>query len=255
MFRRIIPVLLLSDGGLVKSKNFQDCRYVGDALNAVRIFSEKEADELVFLDIEATRRGASPDIEMIKAIASEAYMPFAYGGGVRTLQQAENILRNGAEKIVLNDAIFSIPHIVEEMTKEFGSQAVVACIDVKRIIFGKYAIFSYKDRTLRKPDLVTSISLCENLGCGEIIVQSVDHDGQRTGYDVPSIQRTRKATSLPLVALGGARSVEDFRAAFQAGADAVAAGSMFIFWGKYQAVLINYPTSQEIRSILHADMH
>lgn len=254
MLKRIIPVLLLSGKGLVKTKGFKNPKYVGDAINAVRIFSEKEVDEIVFLDIEATKHNNGPDYDLIKSIASEAYMPFAYGGGIKTLKQAEEILKNGAEKIIVNNAFLNETAEVSQMVKEFGSQSVVVCINIKKNLLGNYKIFDYKSGKLLSETMVDHLKKCHEIGFGEVIIQNVDFDGHMTGYDLKLIELARNNISLPLVTLGGAGIYDDFKKAFQMGADAVAGGSVFTFYGKYRAVLINYPDNKQIKRILNYDM-
>ena len=249
MFKRVIPVLLLSGRGLVKTQRFAQPKYVGDPINAVRIFSEKEADELVFLDIDASKKNQDPDVGLIKDIASEAYMPFAYGGGIRTLAQAELILKNGAEKVVLNELLLTRPELVSQFIQAFGAASVVGCVNVKKDAQANYRLYSYRQAGVLDTPLSEHLGLCRELGLGEILLQSVDCDGQMQGYDLQLIQRVRAEIDAPLVALGGAGKLPDLSAALAAGADAAAAGSLFTFYGKYRAVLITYPSHQEIRGL------
>ena len=253
MLKRVIPVLLLSGKGLIKTERFSNSKYIGDAINAVKIFSEKEVDEIVFMDIEATKQKKEPDYELIKAISSEAYMPFAYGGGVKTLKQAEKILRNGAEKIIINNAFWTNPTEVKNMIREFGSQSVAICINVKKNLLGNYKVFQYTENSL-KGDFIEHLRACNEAGFGEVIVQNVDLDGKMTGYDEKIIQIARNNTNLPLVMLGGAGRIEDLNKALRLGCDAAAAGSLFVFYGKYRAVLINYPHNDQIERFTNADM-
>ena len=250
MLKRIIPVLLLSNRGLIKTQQFQDPKYIGDPINAVKIFSEKEVDELVFLDIHASKRNQDPDFDLIKDIASESYMPFSYGGGIKSLSQAEKILKNGAEKIIINNSFLFNHALASEMISAFGSSSVVACIDVKKNILGKYKVYSHVQEKSIDKDLKDCLEMSENIGFGEVIVQSVDFDGCMRGYDKNLILKVRESISAPLVALGGAGSLEDIRDILNAGADAAAAGSLFTFYGKYRAVLITYPEYKEIRELL-----
>lgn len=243
-------MLLLSGRGLVKTQRFHNPKYIGDPINAVKIFSEKEADELVFLDIQASRKNQAPDFNLIKDIASEAYMPFSYGGGINSLGYAEKILKNGAEKIVLNNVLLSNPGLASEMILEFGASSVVACVDVKKNIFGKYRVYSYVQEKTIDMDFGDYLKMCEDIGFGEIIIQSVDLDGFMKGYDKDLILKARENISAPLVALGSAGSLEDMRDILNIGADAAAAGSLFTFYGKYRAVLITYPNYNEIREML-----
>jgi cyclase len=249
MLKRVIPVLLLSNRGLVKTQKFGSPKYVGDPINAVKIFSEKEADELVFLDINASKNGAEPDFALVKDIASEAYMPFAYGGGITNLSQADKILKNGAEKVVLNEALFSHPELAAQLIQEFGASTVVGCVNVKKDSRGEYGLYSHKEARIRPEPLITHLALCAELGLGEVILQSVDQDGLMQGYDTKLLSFARPHVKVPLVALGGAGKLSDITAALHSGADAAAAGSLFTFYGKYRAVLITYPSYQEIREL------
>ncbi|MBS2034806.1 imidazole glycerol phosphate synthase subunit HisF [bacterium] len=249
MLKRVIPVLLLSNRGLVKTQKFGSPKYVGDPINAVKIFSEKEADELVFLDINASKNGTEPDYALVKDIASEAYMPFAYGGGITDLGHADKILKNGAEKVVLNEALFSHPELASQLIQEFGASTVVGCVNVKKDPRGEYGVYSHKDSKIRSESLVEHLKRCADLGLGEIILQSVDQDGLMQGYDSRLISLARPYVNAPLVALGGAGKLPDITSALAAGADAAAAGSLFTFYGKYRAVLITYPSYQEIRAL------
>lgn len=250
MLKRVIPVLLLSGRGLVKTQKFGSPKYVGDPINAVKIFSEKEADEIVFLDIEATRLKRDPDFNLIRDISSEAYMPFAYGGGVHSLAQAERILRNGAEKIVLTSVLLSNPGLARRMIGEFGASTVVTCVDVKKKPCGTYGVYSHVDGKIIPTSLKQHLQICREIGFGEVIVQSVDRDGEMSGYDTALLSSVRPDIDAPLVALGGAGKVLDVRHALGAGADAAAAGSLFTFYGKYRAVLITYPDYNELRTVL-----
>lgn len=250
MFKRVIPVLLLSGRGLVKTRQFAQPKYVGDPINAVKIFSEKEADELVFLDIDASRQGRQPDLALIKDISSEAYMPFAYGGGVKTVAQAEGILKNGAEKLVLNDLLLTHPELVAEFVLEFGSSALVACVNVKKDAQGVYRLYCYREGKTVAQTLSDHLRRCQDLGVGEVILQSVDEDGSMQGYDTRLISQVRPQVQVPMVALGGAGRLPDLRAALEAGADAAAAGSLFTFYGKYRAVLLTYPSSEEMHEFI-----
>lgn len=244
---RIIPCLLLRGHGLVKTRKFKDAVYVGDPVNAVRIFSEKEVDELVILDIDASREGREPNYELIAEIAGECFMPVAYGGGIRTLAQARKLIRCGIEKVVINSASIDTPGLIREIADIFGSQAVVGAIDAKKNLLGGYRVFvkSATEETKLKPE--EHASTLELAGAGEILVNSIDSDGQMQGYDIELIKKVSAKVKVPVVACGGAGSIEHMRRAMsEGGASAVAAGSMFVFHGKHRAVLINYPTGTEI---------
>jgi len=238
---RVIPCLMLRGHGLVKTKKFKDPIYVGDPVNAVRIFSEKEVDELIILDITASREGREPDFELAAEIAGECFMPVAYGGGIRTLVQARKLIRCGVEKVVINSASVESTGFIREIADVFGSQAVVGSIDTKKNLLGGHRVFIKSgtvDAGLKPEDHAASL---EQAGVGEIFLNSIDRDGQMQGYDLPLIQKVARRVRVPVVACGGAGNVEHLRQAInEGGASAVAAGSMFVFHGKHRAVLINY---------------
>lgn len=243
---RIIPCLLLRGNGLYKTVRFKNPVYVGDPINTVRIFNEKEVDEIVLLDFEASRNGRAPDFEKIGEIASEAFMPMSYGGGVTSVEQAKCILALGIEKIVLNSAAVENPGLISELANAIGSQSVVISVDAKKNLFGRYQT-SWK--SLEKSKAIHPIQWAREasaLGAGEILLNCVDRDGTGQGYDIDLIQELSAAISIPVVACGGAGSNSDLAAALRAGASGAAAGSMFVFHGKHRAVLISYPASEEI---------
>ena len=247
---RVIPTLLMTDGGLVKTKKFADPTYVGDPTNAIKIFNEKEIDELVFLDITATRECREPDYDLIEEFASEAFFPLAYGGGITTLVQAKNILRIGVEKIVLGDAALRQPALITEIADFAGSSSVVVCLDCKKGTFGKSKIYSYTGHTGITTDVAEMAKKIQSFKAGEIILQAVDRDGTRSGYDIDLISRVSKEVDIPVVALGGANDIDDLAKAYFAGASALSAGSFFVFYGKHQAVLITYPNEVELEERL-----
>ncbi len=238
---RIIPVLLLEHGRLVKTVRFRKPTYVGDPINAVKIFNEKEVDEIMILDVSATKDGTAPDLRMISDIAGEAFMPVCYGGGVRTIEQVQTILKAGVEKIAVNTAAHEIPGLITEASRRFGSQSIVASIDVRRSLFGSrdVAIRGGSRRIGLDPE--THARNLEQRGAGEILLTSVDRDGTWKGYDLDLISKVAAAVGVPVIANAGARNVDDFAAAVKAGASAVAAGSMFVFHGPHRAVLITFP--------------
>ena len=244
---RLIPCLLLRGNGLVKTKKFKDSVYVGDPINAVRIFSEKEADELVILDIDATRERREPNYELIAEIAGECFMPVAYGGGISTLAQARKLIRCGIEKVVINSASVETTGFIREIADVFGSQAVVGSVDAKKTLFGGHRVFVKSgtiDTKLKPEDHAAALV---QAGVGEIFLNSIDSDGQMQGYDIELIKKVSAKVNVPVVACGGAGTLEQMRMAMsQGGASAVAAGSMFVFYGKHRAVLINYPTGTVI---------
>lgn len=251
MFRaRVIPCLLLRGHGLVKTRRFKDPVYVGDPVNAVRIFSEKEVDELVVLDIDASREGREPDYELIAEIAGECFMPVAYGGGIRTLDQVRKLIRSGVEKVVVNSVALESTDVITAAAEVFGSQAVVAGIDVRKPLLGGYKVVGKSATVEAKVKLDEHVRRVVAAGAGEIFLNSVDRDGTMSGYDLELVRTVAQLVDVPVVASGGAGTLEHLRqAVHDAGASAVAAGSMFVFHGKHRAVLINYPARAELLSI------
>jgi cyclase len=249
-FRRIIPVILLSDSGMIKTVKFKDPVYIGDPINAVRIFNEKEVDEIIILDTDATRQRKEPDFARLEEITSEAFMPLGYGGGIRTIQQMEKLFNIGIEKIILNTEVYKNQKLLQESAKIFGSQSVVVSIDVKRDIFGRYHVLSNGGKVKENVDLLTYISVVQDNGAGEIIINSIDRDGAMSGYDLNLISKISPFIKVPLVALGGAGVLADFDAAIRSGASSVAAGSMFVFHGPHKAVLISYVPPRQLNNSL-----
>lgn len=244
---RVIPVLLLSQDGLVKTKQFKQPRYVGDPINAVKIFNDKEVDELVLLDIDASKRGKGPNYAVIESVANECFMPFAYGGGVDSVEQIRTILKMGVEKVIINTAALKDVRLITQAASEFGSQAIVVSVDVKKNFWGKYKIFSAAGASCPKHSLIDYVRALEAAGAGELVLNSVDRDGLMSGYDVPLVRQVSDALTIPVVALGGAGSLSDMKLVIESGrCAAVAAGSMFVFHGAHKAVLITYPTFGEI---------
>lgn len=246
---RVIPVLLIKNGGLVKSVRFKDHKYVGDPINAVRIFNEKEVDEIVVLDISATSNNIEPNLQKISEIAGEAFMPMAYGGGIKTLDQIKKIFYQGIEKVVLNKSALENTALLTSAAKQFGSQSIVASVDVKKDIWGRYRVYcdcGTKNTGLSVTEFVKKL---EQAGAGEIFLNSIDQDGTFRGYDQALVKMVSEIISIPVVACGGASSLEDFRSAVaNCSASAVAAGSMFVFQGPHRAVLISYPSQEELNS-------
>ncbi len=244
---RVIPVLLLRGKGLVKTVKFKDPKYIGDPINSVRIFNEKEVDELVFLDITATPEGRGPDFDLLADIAGEAFMPMAYGGGITTLEQVKRIFALGFEKVVIDTAAYAAPQLIRDAVAIYGSQSIVGCVDVRRTLLGRYELSSHAGKTKHSVGLKEHVQELERLGVGEIIVNAVDRDGTQSGYDLKLIREVSSAVSVPVVACGGASGIDDFVAAVhEGGASAVAAGSLFVFVGPHRAVLINYPARAEL---------
>ena len=238
---RVIPVLLIHKGGLYKTVQFDNPQYVRDPINAVKIFNEKEIDEIVVLDIDASRQGKGPNFDQVAGIASEAFVPLAYGGGISTVDEAKRLFFLGVEKIILNTSAFTNPGLIAEIANRVGSQSVVVSIDYKHNLFGKPVVYTLNGRNSTRLDPVTYAKKMVDLGAGEIILNCIERDGTYRGYDVNTIEKVSSSIPVPLVALGGASSVQDLRSAIVAGASAVAAGSMFIFQRPHNAVLINYP--------------
>lgn len=245
---RVIPCLLLKNNGLVKTVKFKDPKYVGDPINAVRIFNDKEADELIFLDITATRETRKPNFKLISDIASECFMPFAYGGGIQDLNDIRELFHIGVEKVVINSYAIENPFFIQKAVELFGSQSIVVSVDVKKNLFGKYELFIHRTGKIIKRDPFIFLREMQEAGAGEIFLNSVDRDGTREGYDIELIKRVTGAASIPVIAGGGAGSVEDLvKAVKLGGASAAAAGSMFVFHGVHRAVLITYPSREELK--------
>lgn len=246
---RVIPCLLLRNTGLVKTVKFKDPTYLGDPRNIVKIFNDKDADELALLDITASAEQRGPKFELIQEIASECFMPMGYGGGITTVDQVKRLIGLGLEKVILNTAAVEHPRLIEEAAAFAGSQSVVVSIDVKRVgLFSRYEVFTCGGRRGTKLDPVQWAATAEKAGAGEILLNSIDRDGTMKGYDLDLIKQVAHAVTVPVVACGGASSVEDFvQAVRTGGASAVAAGSFFVFQGKHRAVLISFPAGQTLR--------
>ena len=247
---RVIPVLLCNlEGSLVKTKQFKKPVYVGDPVNAVKIFNEKEVDELIFLDITATQQGRGPNIRYISEIATEAFMPLCYGGGLNNVGDIKAVIKAGIEKVAINSALASDPDLLSRAADVLGSSSTVASIDVKKDFWGKYkVVIKSGTQNLSMPPEEFA-QMVEKMGAGEIVLNSVDRDGMMEGFDLQMIEKVSKAVSIPVIACGGAGTVAHFREAVQSGASAVAAGSMFVFQGKHRAVLISYPSQAELKAI------
>lgn len=248
MFRpRIIPVLLLKNLALVKSIQFKNHKYIGDPINAVRIFNDLRADELVFLDIEASKENRLISLDFVKNVGEEANMPFAVGGGVKSIEHIKAILSAGAEKVIINTEAALNPDFIKEASDAFGSSTIVVCIDVKKKLFKglRTWVLSGSKSTAYTP--IEFARLMEKNGAGELIVQSIERDGMMTGYDIELIKSISTAVTLPVVALGGAGKKEDLLEAYQNGyANGLSAGSLFVYQGKNRGVLINYPEKNEL---------
>ncbi|MBW7924908.1 MAG: imidazole glycerol phosphate synthase subunit HisF [Burkholderiaceae bacterium] len=240
---RIIPCLLVHEGGLVKTVGFKDPKYVGDPINAVKIFNEKETDELIVLDIDATAKGVEPDYRTIAHLAAECRMPLCYGGGVRTAEQAKRIIGLGVEKVAISTAALGDPPLIARIAAEIGSQSVVVVLDVRKRLLGKeHDVWTHNGRHNTKRTVLEVVAQAESLGAGEIVVNSIDLDGRMKGYDLALAERLRASLRIPMTILGGAGSLADIgRLIETCGVVGAAAGSLFVFKGAYRAVLINYP--------------
>ena len=249
---RVIPCLLLKNEGLVKTVQFKHPKYVGDPINAVKIFNEKEVDELVFLDTTATIENRKPPLKLISEIATECFMPFCYGGGIRSIEDIAELFKLGVEKVSLNSYAVENPSLISRAAEMFGNQSIVVSIDVKKTLFGKYRVFTHGGRKASKHDPVEFAVRMQEAGAGELFLNSIDRDGTMQGYDLDLIKRVAEAVSVPVIACGGAGSLDDFAAAVkQGGASAVSAGSLFVFQGRHRAVLITYPSTKELEQKLN----
>lgn len=243
---RIIPSLLIQDKGLVKTVNFKNPKYVGDPINAVKIFNEKAVDELAVFDIDATAKGLEPDYTLIERLANQSRMPLCYGGGVKTVEQAQKIFSLGIEKIALSSAVLENPGLISEIAERVGSQSVIVVLDVKKKLFGGYEVYTHNGKKATGINPVKFAEEAQRWGAGEIVINSIDQDGMMKGYDMNLIDRIREKISLPLTVLGGAGSLADIKTVIDKhGIIGVAAGSLFVFKGIYKAVLINYPDKNE----------
>jgi imidazole glycerol-phosphate synthase subunit HisF len=253
MFRpRVIPILLLKGLGLIKSVKFKDYRYIGDPINAVKIFNDQKADELVFLDILASKEKRSISLDFVRKVGDEANMPFAVGGGIRTIQDIKEIINAGAEKVILNTYAAENPHFIQQASEIFGSSTIVVSIDVKKKLFGKKQVYVLGGSKSTGLDPVFYSKLMEEKGAGEIIINSIENDGLMTGYDLDMVRNVSKAVTIPVVAAGGAGIMEDFRKAVEESyASAVSAGSMFVYHGPRRAVLINYPSKEDMSKLFY----
>ena len=242
MFRpRIIPVLLLKGNALVKSKGFKDFRYIGDPINAVKVFNDLKADELVFLDIEATKEKRTISTELVSQVGEEANMPFAVGGGIKNLDEIQNIIAKGAEKVIINTCAVENPKFIREASDNFGSSTIVVCIDVKKKFFSGEVVWRNSGSKSSKYSPKDFAKMIEENGAGEIIIQSINKDGTMSGYDLDLVKEISTAVAIPVVALGGAGNLEHMIEAYKKGfASALAAGSLFVYQGPNKGVLINY---------------
>jgi cyclase len=248
MYRsRVIPCLLLQDQGLYKTIKFKNPRYLGDPINTLKLFNDKETDEIVVLDISASINGRGPKFDYIKRLTRECFMPMCYGGGVTTIEECEVLYKLGVEKVAFNTSLFTNPKLIRDAAKNFGSQSIIASIDVKKNLFGSYSVYVMSGTKDTKCNPVSYAKRAEELGVGEIFINSIDKDGMMNGYDYELIEKISSAVNIPVVAIGGAGSLADCVKSVKGGASAAAAGSLFVYYGPLKAVLINYPTQEELK--------
>ena len=247
---RVIPVLLIHNEGVYKTTKFKDPQYIGDPINAIRLFNDLEADEIIIQDIDASKSGKSPDLNTIEDIVSEAFMPVSYGGGINNKSLAGKILQLGVEKIIFNHAAQQDETIVRECIKSFGASSIVVCVDYTRSSSGLYQQFNHVDSRVTDLSLAEAVTKAQKLGAGEIMINSVDRDGVMKGLDIKNITEIEPNLDIPLIVCGGAGTIEDLKEASDAGANAIAAGSMFVYLGKLKGVMINYPSDEILRQCL-----
>lgn len=248
MYRpRVIPCLLLKNRGLVKSFKFKDFKYVGDPINAVKIFNDKRADELMFLDITATKDKRQPDFELIRQISDEANMPFAFGGGIRSLDAIQKALKSGAEKVVMSTYAVENQEFIKQAVAEFGSSTIVICIDVKKNFWGKQMVYTHSGSSKTNLNPIDFAKKMADYGAGELVINNIDFDGMMAGYDLALVKAIASEVSVPVVALGGAKDKSDLqKVVIEGRASAAAAGSLFVFQGPHKAVLISFPSQADL---------
>jgi cyclase len=247
---RIIPCLLVHNGGLVKTQRFTNPKYVGDPINAIRIFNDKEVDELVVLDISVSKEKREPNYELIEQLASECFMPLCYGGGIRTIEQARTLFGLGLEKIAVQSAALEDLTLLTKIAEQFGSQSVVISVDVKKNWLGKRSLFMSASGKMTSRSWEDFIQQAVAAGAGEVMLNAVDRDGLMQGMDLELIKDASANVPIPLIAIGGVGCLADIKAAVEAGASAVAAGAFFVYQGPHRAVLITYPNYQELEHLL-----
>ena len=249
---RVIPVLSFKDdgSGIIKTQKFKNPTYLGEILNAVKIFNEKEVDELVILDIYATKQNREPNFERIKMVATECFMPLSYGGGIRTLGHIEKAFKQGIEKVIICSEASNI-NLIKEASRIYGSQSIAVCVDIKKNLFGKYRAYKESGTKVINSSVSDYIQSLIINGAGEVILHFISNDGQMTGYDLDFLRQISNLIEIPIVVLGGAGDLQDFKLAVENGASAVAAGSLFVFKGKHRGVLINYPTQTILEKLFN----
>ena len=249
LLKRVIPSLLCNNSGLYKTIKFRRRQYIGDLINTARLFNDLGADELILLDIDASREGRGPNFEMISHLATECFMPLTVGGGISTVGAAELLLRLGVEKICLNSAVINHPKLLKNLAERFGSSTLVVSIDVKKDLFGRTRVFCHKNKKLLSVDLIKHVKSIASEGAGEIMITSVDNEGTQAGFDCDLISRVSQAVEIPVIASGGCGEFSDILDAFSSGASAVSCGSMFVYNGPHNAVLVSYLTDEEYREL------
>jgi len=248
---RIIPCLQLIDQSLVKTVQFKKHGYIGDPINTVRIFNELEVDELCFLDIRATVQKRTPNIKILSEIANECFMPLSYGGGVKNIETAKEILSIGFEKIVINTAAIEDPKLITNLAKHSGNQSIIISIDIKKTLLGNYVIYSHDGTKKTKLDPLSWAKQAEELGAGELLITSMDRDGTWKGFDINIIKQISESVNIPVIANGGAGSIEDIEKIVNKGkASAVALGSMVVYQQKGMGVLVNFPDKTKLEEVL-----
>jgi cyclase len=247
---RVIPCLLLKNNGLFKTTKFKNPKYIGDPINAIKIFNEKEVDELMVMDITASKENKGPNFELIERFASECFMPLAYGGGIKTLAQAKQLFACGVEKICLQSSILENPRLITELSDTFGNQSIMVSIDIKKNLFGNYRLFNSSLGKTINSNWVDVLTNLISFGAGEVLLNSVDRDGTMSGPDLELIKIASSHVKVPLISIGGISSLNDISNCITAGANAVAAGSFFVYQGPHRAVLITYPSYSDLSSIL-----
>jgi imidazole glycerol-phosphate synthase subunit HisF len=248
---RVIPVLLLHKGGLYKTLKFRDPIYVGDPINAIKVFNDKEVDELIFLDIDASSTNAEPNFSLISKLTSECFMPLCYGGGIKSLGQIQKLLRLGVEKVAINKMAVQEPDFIKQASQQFGSSTIVVSVDYKKDILGRNRVFIRNGRIKTRFNPVEFVKMMEEFGAGEILLNSIERDGMMNGYDIKILSDFSGSLGIPLIICGGAGKIKHFEEAVRFNASAVAAGSMFVFFGKHKAVLISYPSISDLKSIFN----
>lgn len=248
---RVIPVMLLMDEGVYKTVSFKDPKYIGDPINTLRLFNDKEVDEMIIVDINASKEDRSPNTELIEDLASECFMPLCYGGGIQSMEDIREVIACGVEKVMMNASALKSFDLLKEASAKYGSSTIVAGVDVKKNLFGKYKVYNHVNSNTEGMDVVQYCKQLEENGAGELFINFVDREGTMKGYDLSFIDKISAQLGIPVIVCGGAAKMEDFYQAVSHGASAVAAGSMFVYHGKHKAVLINYPSQEELKNNLY----